>query len=95
MTETTITVRLFAMFREAAGRKTLHRGYDDTVTVGSVLRDLQTEFGGDHQLLTDDGVIAPSVTVLLNGSHVTHLDGVDTELEPDDTLSIAPPVTGG
>jgi molybdopterin synthase sulfur carrier subunit len=90
----TLELRFFATFREAVGTKTITREYD-AATVGDVLVALESEFEGLAGEILDGGAVKPQVNVLLNGRDVTHEQGVDTPIEPDDTLSIFPPVAGG
>lgn len=87
-----LQLRFFATFREAAGSKTVEREIAEGSTVGEVLADLQAEYGID---LLEDGAVRPQVNVLLNGRDITHEDGIESVLEPDDTLSVFPPVAGG
>ena len=89
-----IELRFFATFREAVGTKTITREYDAT-TVGDALVALESEFDGLTGQILDDGAVQPQVNVLLDGRDVTHEQGIDTPIEPDDTLSIFPPVAGG
>ena len=90
-----VEVRSFAMFRDAVGRKTVEREYDDGATVGDVLRDVERAYPElSGRLLTDDD-LASAVTVLRNGRNVANLDGVETPLSDGDTVGISPPVTGG
>lgn len=90
-----VELRFFATFRQAVGRKVVEREYDDGTTVGDVLRDLEAEYDGlDGQLVENDG-LRPHINVLKTGREVLHLDGMATELEDGDTLSIFPPVAGG
>lgn len=90
-----LTLRFFATFREAVGRKTVEREFDDAVTVGDVLVALEAEYDGLEGNLLEDGDLAPMINVLLNGREVLHMDGVGTELSDGDTLSVFPPVAGG
>jgi len=89
-----LQLRFFATFREAVGTKTITREYD-AETVGDVLDALEDEFEGLVGEILDDGAVRPQVNVLLNGRDIVHERGVDTPVEPDDTLSIFPPVAGG
>ena len=89
-----LELRFFATFREAVGEKTITREYD-THTVGGVLSALESEFEGLSGQIVENGAVRGQVNVLLNGRDVTHEEGVDTPIEPDDTLSIFPPVAGG
>ncbi|RLM56534.1 MoaD/ThiS family protein [Halobellus sp. Atlit-31R] len=89
-----LQLRFFANFREAVGTKTISREYD-VETVGEVLVALEAEFEGLAGEILDGGDVRPQVNVLLNGRDVEHESGTDTPIEPDDTLSIFPPVAGG
>ncbi|GAA0281452.1 ubiquitin-like small modifier protein 1 [Halobacterium noricense] len=90
-----VELRFFATFREAVGTKVVEREYDEGTTVGEVLRELETEYEGlAGQLVENDG-LRPHINVLKSGREVLHLDGMATELEDGDQLSIFPPVAGG
>lgn len=90
-----LTLRFFATFREAVGRKEVEYGFPDDYDVGDVLRDLEAEHEGLEGQLLEDGGIRPQINVLKNGREVIHMDGLDTELDEGDTLSVFPPVAGG
>ncbi len=91
-----LELRSFATFREAIGQKTIEREYEEGATVGEVLADLESEFGGlEGRLLNGDGGIQPQLSILKNGRDVTHAQGPETALEAGDTVSLFPPVAGG
>lgn len=90
-----LTLRFFATFREAVGRKTVESEFEDAATVGDVLAELESEYDGLAGSLLEDGDLAPMINVLLDGREVLHIDGVETRLSDGDTLSIFPPVAGG
>ena len=89
-----VQLRFFATFREAVGTKTITLEYDAR-TVGDVLVALEDEFEGLAGEILENGTVRPQVNVLLNGRDVEHERGIETPIEPDDTLSIFPPVAGG
>lgn len=90
-----IELRTFANFRDAVGQKTVQREYDaSSVRTVDVLSALQEEYP-TLELFEDDGTLQEFITVLKNGREITYIDGLDTELEDGDTLSIFPPVAGG
>lgn len=89
-----LQLRFFATFREAVGTKTISREYD-AETVGDVVAALESEFEGLEGQILEGDAIRPQVNVLLNGSDVEHIQGLDTPIDADDTLSIFPPVAGG
>ena len=88
-----LTFRFFANFRETVGGKVVEKEFDDGSTVGDVLAALEAEYEGLD--LLRDGDLRPQINVLKNGREVLHMEGVDTRLSDDDTLSIFPPVAGG
>lgn len=88
-----IEVTLFATFREAVGEKTLHRRHPEGAHVGAVLEALVDEYP-DLDVFAD-GDIHPYVNVLLNGTNINQLDGLDTSLDDGDSVSVFPPVEGG
>jgi molybdopterin synthase sulfur carrier subunit len=90
-----IELRTFANFRDAVGQKTVRREYDDrSVRAGDVLRSLEAEYP-ELELFDDVGSLQEFITILKNGREITYIDGLDTELEDGDTLSVFPPVAGG
>ncbi len=89
-----IEFRAFATFRTTVGQKTFVREYDDAETVGDALDALSEEYP-EMDLFDDDGEVPEFVSILKEGSDITHVDGVETELEDGDTVSLFPPVAGG
>ena len=48
-----------------------------------------------NRIFDRSGQIRPDVNILKNGRHAKFLDGIETQLEAGDTISIFPPVHGG
>jgi len=90
-----LELRFFATFREAVGRKTVVREFEDGSDVGEVLSVLETEYEEMDGRLIVDGDLAPQINVLKNGREVLHLQGLETALADGDRLSVFPPVAGG
>jgi molybdopterin synthase sulfur carrier subunit len=88
-----IELRFFANFREAVGQKTLRREFEDGQRAGDVLRTLSEEF--TEMDLFEEGELREYLTILRNGTDITHLEGLETALEDGDELSVFPPVAGG
>ncbi|MBA3359199.1 MAG: MoaD/ThiS family protein [Thermoleophilaceae bacterium] len=64
--------------------------------VGEVLRALASEHPAtESQLFGDDGSLNRYVNVYLNDEDVRVLDGLDTSVDPSDTLVILPAMAGG
>lgn len=90
-----VQLRFFATFRQAVGSKVVEREYPEGTTIGEVLRDLEAEYEELAGQLIEDGDLRPHINVLKSGREALHLDGMGTELEDGDTLSVFPPVAGG
>ena len=90
-----VELRFFATFRQAVGAKIVEREFPEGTTIGDVLRELEEEYDDLEGQLIEDGDLRPHINVLKSGREALHLDGMDTELEDGDRLSIFPPVAGG
>ena len=68
----------------------------DAGTVGEALQALVEQHPGTQgQLFGEDGSLNRYVNVYLNDEDVRVLDGLDTEVKPQDTLVILPAMAGG
>jgi molybdopterin synthase sulfur carrier subunit len=90
-----IELRYFGTVRQAVGNSTEDRSIEAGATVRSVLAELEREYPELSGLLLDGEELSSAVTVLKNGTHITHFDGLETGFADGDQLSITPPVTGG
>lgn len=89
-----IELRFFANFRETVGQKTLTREFEDVSTVGELATLLVEEYP-ELDLFDDNGSLRDFIRVLKDGKDVEHMEGLDTELQDGDTISVFPPVAGG
>ncbi len=65
-------------------------------TVGEVLKALDAAHPGFHdRLFDDDGKLRRFVNVFVADEDVRFLDGLDTEVGENQTVSIVPAVAGG
>ncbi len=80
-------VKLFATLIEFTGKRKL--GISGPRTVGELLDELDRMFPGFKKEL-EQGYI-----ILVNGKNIEHLQGFDTLLSDEDTVSIFPPAGGG
>ncbi|APW98708.1 thiamine biosynthesis protein ThiS [Halobiforma lacisalsi AJ5] len=92
----------FGPFRDAVGEKTVHHEVEadrdaDRVTVGTLLADLEATYPDlEGELLADDGTATAGDTVVtVDERNVTHLDGLETELDPSSVVRMIPSVYGG
>jgi molybdopterin synthase sulfur carrier subunit len=89
-----IEMRFFANFRETVGQKEISREVEDGATVGTALQDIVGEYP-EMDLFVEDGSLREFLSIMKNGREITYIDGLDTELEAGDTVSVFPPVAGG
>ncbi len=87
-----VKVRLFANIREIVGEREL---FFDSTTVNGVLDTLTSMKPDLQDVLFEDGVLRPYITVLLNGRNINEIDGVQSILSEGDEVAIFPPVSGG
>ena len=73
-----VELRFFATVREAVGERTATREVEPGTTVRDVLAALEREYPALDGRLRDGERVAGHVTVLCNGTLVTHLDGTGT-----------------
>jgi adenylyltransferase/sulfurtransferase len=65
-------------------------------TVRAVLEELEQLHPDLHRSICDEtGKMRPHVNLFVNTSHVHHVKGLGTALEPGDVVSIMPAVSGG
>jgi len=89
-----ITVKLFANFREVAGRDKVEINAADV----NALLDKLVEICGTElakQLYDKNGKLRDTVHILVNGRGINLLKGLSTKLKEGDTVAIFPPVSGG
>jgi molybdopterin synthase sulfur carrier subunit len=88
-------IKYFADVRALTGR--LEQEWDQPApTLRDLLLGLAEQYGVLFQKrVLPEGRISDTIIVLVNGQHVTHLDGLDTVLTPEDNISLFPMVAGG
>ena len=65
-------------------------------TLGEVIDSLDEGFPGIKERLCDDtGDLRNFVNIYVNGEDVRFLDGLNTEIESGDEVSVVPAVAGG
>ena len=89
-----VTVKLFANFREAAGKNLVE--VDNAADLGALFEELARRFGKNfsRQLYSSGKELRDSVKVLINGE-VTEARKLRTPLKDGDQVTIFPPVSGG
>ncbi len=64
-------------------------------TLGELISDLDRQYGGLRDRLTDAGSLRRFVNVYLNDEDVRFLDGLQTKVKDGDTVTVLPAVAGG
>lgn len=87
-------VRFYASLRDVTGTKEARIA--GCKTVGELLKRMCDKYGKAFEdLLLRDGSLIVGVMVLVNGTHIAHLQGLDTLLSDDCVVDVFPPVAGG
>jgi molybdopterin synthase sulfur carrier subunit len=88
-----IKVRGYLTLRAIIGGEPFRIVEAERLTVLGLLQRLSQDLGEE---LAPSGGIRPTLAVLVNGRHVSHLpEGLQTQLEDGDEVSIFPPTAGG
>ena len=95
-----IQVKLYGVFRSAAGSSSLELEIRDSVpTVRTAISHMvsQASFRDLKQLLVDDQTSdpRPNALIMVSGREISTLSGLDTTLAENDELSLLPVVHGG
>jgi sulfur-carrier protein len=89
-----VTVKLPTQLRDAAGGQAEARA--DGATVGEVLEGLYAQHSELRERIADgDGSLRRFVNVYVKGEDIRFLDGLATEVEDGDEVTILPAVAGG
>jgi sulfur-carrier protein len=95
MTTTTLTtIHVPSMLRASCGGAA--RLGMPGATVVEVFDELERRHPELHRCIRDEtGAVRRHVGVFVNTSHIRDLEGLATRLEPGDTITILPAVSGG
>ena len=93
-----VTVNLYSVLREVAGRSTLKMAVPDKSSVKDVIdkiiRRFKEGFEDRYRLVGEDN-ITEYFLVFVNNTPISHLEGLETKIEEGDVLDILEPVSGG
>jgi sulfur-carrier protein len=89
-----IKVKLFANFREAAGKKDVELEFKGK-TVKDAIDTLVSKYPALEPLMLKDGEIKPYVNIILNGKNAVDDGYLKLKVKDGDELAIFPPVSGG
>lgn len=87
-------VKFFAYLRDYT--KTKETDVNGCNTVLELLNLLSDKYGKNlRQKLFKNSQLSDEIIILVNGRHIIHLNGVNTEIKESDVISIFPVVAGG
>jgi len=90
-----ITIKLFADLAERAGEKKVEVSSEN---VRGALIELEKMYPAlEEKIFKDESgeELKESITVIKDGRNISYLQGLETELEDGDKISLFPPVGGG
>jgi molybdopterin synthase sulfur carrier subunit len=88
-------IKYFADVRDLTGHNSVTWNVPAS-TLDELLHALAGRYGYRFAARMFEGLaLSPTIIILVNGRDVRHLDGLETPLHADDTISIFPMVAGG
>ena len=87
------TVRIPPVLRETVGGSRSLPA--DGATVSEVLTDLFAKYPALRERVTEGGELSPFVNVYVNDRDVRYREGLDTAVDPGDTVILLPAMAGG
>ena len=90
-------VNYYASLRQVVGSRQVDFDLPQGSTVRQLVEEMVKRFPGlKNEMLDPQGSLYGHIHIFINGRDTTFLEGsLDSILEPDDTISIFPPVGGG
>ena len=89
-----MTVNVTSVIEKLVGGQRSFESVGDSVK--RLIENINGAYPGfSDQILEEDGELRRFVNIYLNDEDIRYLDGLDTELTDDDTVSILPALAGG
>ena len=89
-----MTVNVTSVIEKLVGGQRSFESLGDSVK--SLIENINEAYPGfSDQILEEDGELRRFVNIYLNDEDIRYLDGLNTELTDDDTVSILPALAGG
>ncbi|MGB9185961.1 MAG: ubiquitin-like small modifier protein 1 [Solirubrobacteraceae bacterium] len=88
-----VKVKIPTQLREATGGES--QASVEGSTVGEVLDALYARFGELRSRIAEDGGLRRFVNVYVDGEDIRFMDGLDTQVQDGDEITILPAVAGG
>ena len=89
-----MTVNVTSVIEKLVGGQRSFESVGDSIK--SLIENINEAYPGfSDQILEEDGELRRFVNIYLNDEDIRYLDGLNTELTDDDTVSILPALAGG
>lgn len=90
-------VHFYATLRSIVGQKTVEIDLPAGATVREMIAEVVSRYPDlRRQLLDENGELYDHMHVFINGRDAPYLEeGMDTQISPEDTVNMFPPVGGG
>ncbi len=88
-----VKVKIPTQLREATGGES--QASVEGRTVGEALDALYARFGELRSRIAEDGGLRRFVNVYVDGEDIRFMDGLDTQVQDGDEITILPAVAGG
>jgi len=89
-----VTVNVTSVIEKLVGGQRSFESVGDSIK--SLIENINEAYPGfSDQILEEDGELRRFVNIYLNDEDIRYLDGLNTELTDDDTVSILPALAGG
>jgi len=92
-----IITRFLGAFRHAAGAGEITLNVEDAISIAEMLKEIARELPALKQSLNDQRPeeIKTNALILVNGTEISVLNGLETKLKDGDELVLVPVVHGG
>lgn len=92
-----LKVKFYSLFKINLKSSGVEYELEEQTTISRLIKMLDQDFDGyfTNKLLDEDGGIASGSIILVNGHNVIHLEGLETEIDNQDTVTLFPPSAGG
>ena len=90
-------LNFYATYRQVVGAKSVELPVAQPITVRELIERIVARYPAlRRELLDENGNLYSHVHVFINGRDAPYLvEGLDTEIDPDATVNLFPPVAGG
>lgn len=89
-------VSFYATLEPIVGERHVEVSLPEGASVGALVDSLAQRWPGlAEHLFDEDGALSRRVNIFVDGRNVRWLEGLETQLEPEQSVDIFPPVAGG